>query len=149
MNYVEDEIPSENDSANSVKSLKITNLNKLLTDKGRVRDSDVWLTHKHKKNEDFLWPIKHFSHLAIRSENDDNVMKDKVDNKWLMVHTKRPKAWTFKSVRKNDQKCMDSSEILADMWKKLGQNDIAVDDQDNSVSDVECSRMINIRDWAM
>ena len=43
---------------------------------------------------------------------------------------RRPKASTFKKLPKNNQKYMDSSEILASMWKKLD-----VDEEDDSVSD--------------
>ena len=54
MNYIENEIPSDNESVNSVKSLKITNSNKLLTDKGKAKVSDVCLTQNFKHDKKFL-----------------------------------------------------------------------------------------------
>ena len=54
MNYTEEENPSDGESVNSVKSLKINNTNKLLTDKGRAKSIDGWMTQEVKQDGQFL-----------------------------------------------------------------------------------------------
>ena len=141
MNYTEEEIPSDGESVNSVKSLMVNNTNKLLTDKGRAKSIDVWMTQENKQDGEFLWPFEDSSLTLRRSEYDAKAIKNKASMNCLEAPMRRPKASTFKSVPKNNQKYMESSEILADMWNKLGkkyndnhQNDCESQD---SISDEE------------
>ena len=141
MNYIEEEIPSGDESVNSVKSLKINNTNKLLTDKDRAKSIDLWITQEKKLNGEFLWPLENSSLTYRRSEYDAKAIKNKVSLKWSEVQLRRPKASTFKGLPKNNQRCMDSSEILADMWSKLDKkynDDIQSDSESqDSIADEE------------
>ena len=62
------------------------------------------------------------------------------------AQNRKLKASTFKSIHKNSQKYMDSSEILAGMWNRLGRKYNGNDSNDSESQDSILDEEIEICD---
>ena len=118
MDYWLDEVPSECCSANSVKSLSIWNINKLVIDKGRLSENDLqtlrWI--KHNRSESPVWKsLTNNSHQSKRL-NNPGLNEDKCAKIPVKIH--KPKASTFKNIYKNSLQCIESRDILTKLWDK-------------------------------
>ena len=118
MNFIEDEIPSDNESVNSVKSLKIKNLNKLLNEKGNSRLNDAELFITYRTNEHLQPLLYNSSHAALKSNCEKQVLDNKPQISSFKLNPNINRVSGFKHSCKK-QKVMDSRDILANLWKEL------------------------------
>ena len=118
MNFIEDEIPSDNESVNSVKSLKIKHSNKLLNDKGSVRLSDAELFKIYLADEHLQPLIYDSSYAALKSNCEKQVLDHKPKISSFKLNPNKSRVSGFKHSCKK-QKVMDSRDILANLWKEL------------------------------
>ena len=140
MKYIEEEVPSENESANSVKSMKVFNSNKLVIDKGNVRLSDVESFRSNQENFNALTFLHKSCHHEKRS---DDVNKSLEDMPKISLIKPIPIIKRMSGTKNLNRKIeiMDSIDILANLWKKSqNKNEYCyeyVSDEISSISDVE------------
>ena len=118
MNFIEDEIPSENKSVNCVKSLEITNSNKLLSDKGKVRLSDVESFRNYGANE-HRSSQKHDLYRPVMQSNCKNRNLD--DGQRIRLSSLNPRVNRMSECQNSRKKrrTLESKNILTYLWKNL------------------------------
>ena len=122
MNFIEEEIPSDNDPVNCLKSLKIKHSDKLLNDKGNVRLSDAERFKTYRANE-HLQPLQNDPPYSDILSNYENLVLDYQSK--ISPFKRNPnenRASGLKNSHKK-QKVMDSTDILANLWKAQENKD--------------------------